>query len=47
VYPFKVFRLAANLNALQGYTKIVDSRKQEAYRLYQQFLDGKKKDSIS
>jgi len=33
----------ANLNTLQGYTKIVDSRKQEAYRLYQEFLDGKKK----
>ena len=33
----------ANLNTLQGYTKIVDSRKQEAYRLYQAFLDGKKK----
>src|SRR3982075_2283413 len=33
----------ANLNTLQGYTKIVDSRKQEAYRLYQQFLDEKKK----
>ncbi|MFI5282033.1 MAG: tyrosine-type recombinase/integrase [Candidatus Dormibacterales bacterium] len=33
----------ANLNTLQGYTKIVDSRKQEAYRLYQQFLDAKKK----
>jgi len=32
----------ANLNTLQGYTKIVDSRKQEAYRLYQQFLDQKK-----
>src|SRR5579864_6792507 len=32
----------ANLNTLQGYTKIVDSRKQEAYRLYQQFLDEKK-----
>jgi len=32
----------ANLNTLQGYTKIVDSRKQEAYRLYQKFLDGKK-----
>jgi site-specific recombinase XerD len=32
----------ANLNTLQGYTKIVDSRKQEAYRLYQDFLDGKK-----
>ena len=34
----------ANLNTLQGYTKIVDSRKQEAYRLYQAFLDGKKKE---
>jgi site-specific recombinase XerD len=33
----------ANLNTLQGYTKIVDSRKQEAYRLYQEFLDDKKK----
>jgi integrase/recombinase XerD len=33
----------ANLNTLQGYTKIVDSRKQEAYRLYQEFLDEKKK----
>ncbi len=32
----------ANLNTLQGYTKIVDSRKQEAYRLYQRFLDEKK-----
>jgi site-specific recombinase XerD len=32
----------ANLNTLQGYTKIVDSRKQEAYRLYQEFLDKKK-----
>lgn len=30
----------ANLNTLQGYTKIVDARKQEAYRLYQRFLDG-------
>jgi site-specific recombinase XerD len=33
----------ANLNTLQGYTKIVDSRKQEAYRLYQAFLDEKNK----
>jgi integrase/recombinase XerC len=33
----------ANLSTLQGYTKIVDSRKQEAYRLYQDFLDRKKK----
>jgi site-specific recombinase XerD len=32
----------ANLNTLQGYTKIVDSRKQEAYRRYQEFLDEKK-----
>ena len=33
----------SNLNTLQGYTKIVDSRKQEAYRLYQEFLDEEKK----
>ena len=33
----------ANLNTLQGYTKIVDSRKLDAYRRYQQFLDEKKK----
>jgi site-specific recombinase XerD len=33
----------ANLNTLQGYTKIVDSRKQDAYRLYQEFLDERKK----
>jgi len=33
----------ANLNTLQGYTKIVDSRKQDAYRRYQDFLDDKKK----
>ena len=32
----------ANLNTLQGYTKIVDSRKVDAYRRYQDFLDGKK-----
>ncbi len=32
----------ANLNTLQGYTKIVDSRKQDAYRRYQEFLDKKK-----
>ncbi len=32
----------ANLNTLQGYTKIVDSRKQDAYRRYQEFLDEKK-----
>jgi site-specific recombinase XerD len=33
----------ANLNTLQGYTKIVDSRKQDAYRRYQEFLDDKTK----
>src|SRR5205807_491366 len=32
----------ANLNTLQGYTKIVDSRKQDAYRRYQEFLDKQK-----
>ena len=32
----------ANLNTLQGYTKIVDSRKQDAYRRYQEFLDDQK-----
>jgi site-specific recombinase XerD len=32
----------ANLNTLQGYTKIVDSRKLDAYRRYQEFLDDKK-----
>src|SRR3989449_11622558 len=32
----------ANLNTLQGYMKIVDSRKQDAYRRYQDFLAGKK-----
>jgi site-specific recombinase XerD len=33
----------ANLNTLQGYTKIVDARKQEAYRRYQDFLDEKRR----
>ncbi len=32
----------ANLNTLQGYTRIVDARKQEAYRAYQKYLDEKK-----
>jgi site-specific recombinase XerD len=32
----------ANLNTLQGYTKIVDSRKQEAYRRYQDYLADKR-----
>ncbi len=36
----------ANLSTLQGYTKIVDSRKQDAYRLYQEFLNSKKKKSV-
>ena len=36
----------ANLNTLQGYTKIVDSRKQDAYRRYQEFLDDKKKSAL-
>lgn len=31
----------ANLNTLQGYTKIVDARKQDAYVKYQDFLDEK------
>ncbi len=31
----------ANLNTLQGYTKIVDARKQEAYRQYQAYLAQK------
>jgi site-specific recombinase XerD len=31
----------ANLSTLQGYTKIVDARKQEAYRLYDRFLSEK------
>ena len=29
----------ANLNTLQGYTKIVDARKVDAYKRYQEFLD--------
>jgi site-specific recombinase XerD len=32
----------ANLNTLQGYTKIVDARKQEAYRRYGQYLDDQR-----
>jgi site-specific recombinase XerD len=34
----------ANLNTLQGYTKIVDARKQEAYKHYQEYLDDKKRE---
>src|ERR1700730_4704937 len=34
----------ANLNTLQGYTKIVDSRKQDAYRRYQEYLTDKKRE---
>jgi site-specific recombinase XerD len=33
----------ANLNTLQGYTKIVDARKQAAYRQYQDFLTEKRR----
>jgi integrase/recombinase XerD len=33
----------ANLNTLQGYTKIVDARKQEAYRRYQDFLADRRR----
>jgi site-specific recombinase XerD len=32
----------ANLNTLQGYTKIVDARKQDAYKRYQKYLDDHK-----
>jgi integrase/recombinase XerD len=35
----------ANLNTLQGYTRIVDARKQEAYKAYQKYLDEKKSPS--
>ena len=34
----------ANLNTLQGYTKIVDARKREAYRLYQDYLTEKRRE---
>jgi site-specific recombinase XerD len=34
----------ANLNTLQGYTKIVDARKRDAYRRYQDFLDEKRQE---
>jgi integrase/recombinase XerD len=33
----------ANLNTLQGYTKIVDERKREAYRRYQDYLAEKRR----
>jgi site-specific recombinase XerD len=35
----------ANLNTLQGYTKIVDARKQEAYRRYDQYLEERRRES--
>jgi integrase/recombinase XerD len=35
----------ANLNTLQGYTKIIDARKQEAYQAYQRFLEEKAQDA--
>ena len=34
----------ASLNTLQGYTKIVDARKREAYRRYQEYLAGQRPD---
>jgi site-specific recombinase XerD len=34
----------ANLNTLQGYTKIVDTRKQEAYRRYDDYLERKRRE---
>jgi len=37
----------ANLNTLQGYTKIVDARKQEAYRQYQAYLAQKRREGGS
>ena len=36
----------ANLNTLQGYTKIVDARKQEAYRHYQEYLAREQGDAV-
>jgi site-specific recombinase XerD len=33
----------ANLNTLQGYTKIVDARKQDAYRRYQDYLADRRR----
>ena len=35
----------ANLATLQGYTKIVDARKQEAYRRYQGYLDERRRNA--
>ena len=35
----------ANLNTLQGYTKIVDARKREAYQRYQQFLSERTREA--
>ena len=34
----------ANLNTLQGYTKIVDARKRDAYRRYQEYLSERRAD---
>jgi site-specific recombinase XerD len=34
----------ANLNTLQGYTKIVDARKREAYRQFDRYLEERKKE---
>jgi site-specific recombinase XerD len=35
----------ANLNTLQGYTKIVDARKQAAYRRYDEYLEERRRES--
>jgi site-specific recombinase XerD len=37
----------ANLNTLQGYTKIVDARKQEAYRRYQDYLAERREEGAA
>jgi len=35
----------ANLNSLAGYTKVIDSRKGDAYRLYQEHLNKQRQDA--
>jgi site-specific recombinase XerD len=35
----------ANLSTLQGYTKIVDAHKQDAYTQFQDYLDRKKREA--
>jgi site-specific recombinase XerD len=36
----------ANLNTLQGYTRIVDARKQDAYRAYQRYLEERRSEAV-